>query len=170
MLRANDVHTLVDVRSYPSSRKYPQWNLPEIEAALPPDMGYIWLKALGGRRHTPAGTPSPNGGWRVKAFRDYADYMATASFKEGLDELMEIAGHDRAAIMCAEAVPWRCHRRLITDALLTRGIQVRHIMSATSTKPASITPFAQLRGGELTYPPTVVTEDSAGYLERQADP
>lgn len=152
MLRNFGVDTLVDVRSFPSSRKYPQWNLPRIEEAMPPDMDYLWLRDLGGRRHTPAGTPSPNDGWQVKAFRDYADYMSTDSLKRCLRELLEVAEKSTPAIMCAEAVPWRCHRRLIADALLVKGIPVYNIMSASSIKPASLTPFAQYAHGELTYP------------------
>lgn len=152
-LRRNSVDTLVDVRSFPASRKHPQWNQDAIIAALPADMQYRWIRDLGGRRHTPAGVASPNGGWRVKAFSDYADYMRTPEFHHGLTELMELAQERTPAIMCSEAVPWRCHRRLITDALLARGYDVRHIMSERSTKPASLTPFAAVDGTELTYPP-----------------
>ncbi len=152
MLRANGVTELVDVRSYPSSRKFPQWNQSEIQQALPADIGYHWIKDLGGRRHTPAGTDTPNGGWRVKAFRDYADYMATDAFASGLDELMGIAENSVPAIMCSEAVPWRCHRRLITDALLVAGVEVRDIMSPTSTRSADLTAFATVHGGTITYP------------------
>ena len=117
MLRGQDITCLVDVRSYPSSRAHPQWNQQAVVDALPRDIAYRWIRRLGGRRHTPASVPSPNGAWRVKAFRDYADYLATSEFAEGLRELLEIAEHERQAVMCSEAVPWRCHRRLITDAL-----------------------------------------------------
>lgn len=153
MLRAHGITDLVDVRSFPSSRTFPQWGQEALRAALPPDIAYHWLPRLGGRRHTPAGTPSPNDGWRVKAFSHYADYMATDEFAEGLAELEDLARRGRAAIMCSEAVPWRCHRRLITDALLHDGLAVRHIMSATSTKLAEPTPFAQVDDdGRLVYP------------------
>ncbi|GAA1434989.1 DUF488 domain-containing protein [Streptomyces thermospinosisporus] len=153
MLRRNGVTCLVDVRSYPSSRKFPQWNQEALVDALPPGIRYRWIRALGGRRHTPAGVPSANGAWRVKAFRDYADYMATAEFREGLDELLELAAHERPAIMCSEAVPWRCHRRLITDALIVAGAEVVHIMSPTVTKPAVLNEHARVRDGHLVYPP-----------------
>ncbi|MEU6383540.1 DUF488 domain-containing protein [Streptomyces bauhiniae] len=153
MLRNNGITHLVDVRSFPSSRKFPQWNRQAIEEALPPDIEYRWIPQLGGRRHTPKAVPSPNGAWRVKAFRDYADHMATDEFQQGLGELLELAQHGRPAIMCSEAVPWRCHRRLITDALLTAGADVDHIMSATSTKPASLNENARVEDGRLTYPP-----------------
>jgi uncharacterized protein (DUF488 family) len=121
----------VDVRSFPSSRTFPQWNQDAIQSALPADVSYRWIRDLGGRRHTPASVPSPNGGWRVKAFQAYADYMDTDQFRSGLDELLEVASGSTPAIMCSEAVPWRCHRRLITDALLVAGAKVSHIMSAT---------------------------------------
>ncbi|GHE68091.1 hypothetical protein GCM10014715_22130 [Streptomyces spiralis] len=153
MLRNNGITCLVDVRSYPSSRKFPQWNQPAIIDALPPDIAYRWIPKLGGRRHTPKGVPSENGAWRVKAFRDYADYMATDEFAEGLNELLELAGHERPAIMCSEAVPWRCHRRLITDALIVAGAEVVNIMSPTTTKPAALDKRARVQDGRLTYPP-----------------
>ncbi|MEI3847615.1 MULTISPECIES: DUF488 domain-containing protein [unclassified Microbacterium] len=152
MLRSNGVTQLVDVRSFPSSRKFPQWDRENIQSALPPDIGYQWMRQLGGRRYTPAGVPSPNGAWRVKAFRDYADYMGTDQFHAGVDQLIRLAGHSSPAIMCSEAVPWRCHRRLITDALLVRGVTVSHIMSATATRPAELTPFACVHDGRITYP------------------
>lgn len=152
MLRVNDVTVLVDVRSYPSSRKFPQWNQAAIHAALPADIAYRWLVEVGGRRHTPAGVHSPNGGWRVKAFRDYADYMATPQFRAGLAKLISIANKELPAIMCSEAVPWRCHRRLVTDALLVAGVEVFDIMSITSTRKATMTPFAQVQKGQITYP------------------
>ncbi|MBT3150143.1 DUF488 domain-containing protein [Streptomyces sp. CHD11] len=153
MLRGNGVSCLVDVRSFPSSRKYPQWNRSAVVDALPPDIAYRWIPELGGRRHTPKGVPSVNGGWQVKAFRDYADYMGTEAFTKGLAELRGLARHGRPAIMCSEAVPWRCHRRLITDALIVSGVDVVHIMSGTSAKPAVLTPHARVDNGSLTYPP-----------------
>lgn len=154
MLRSNDVTMLVDVRSYPSSRKFPQWNQDQIKAELPPDIAYRWIRDLGGRRHTPAGVETVNGAWRVKAFRDYADYMATHEFAAGLRELLDVAAHEVPAIMCSEAVPWRCHRRLITDALIVAGTPVYDIMSPTSTRKAALDSKAHVRDGRLTYPPT----------------
>ena len=153
MLRENDVTCLVDVRSFPSSRKFPQWNQSAIIEALPPDIAYRWIPKLGGRRHTPKGVPSPNGAWQVKAFRDYADYMESDEFREGLNELLELAAHERPAIMCSEAVPWRCHRRLITDALIVAGVDVVDITSATTAKPAVLNKNARVEDGHLTYPP-----------------
>jgi uncharacterized protein (DUF488 family) len=152
MLRPHGVTCLVDVRAFPASRKHPQWNQEELRQQLPPGLGYRWIPALGGRRHTPAGTPTPNGGWRVKGFRDYADYMAGSAFHEGLAELLELAHEGVPAIMCSEAVPWRCHRRLITDALLVAGVRVVHLISPTSAEEARMTPFAQVSGAIITYP------------------
>ena len=153
MLRGTDVTHLVDVRRYPSSRKFPQWNQPAIIEALPPDIEYRWLEKLGGRRHTPQGVPSVNGAWQVKAFRDYADYMQGDEFREGLTDLLELSERGRPAIMCSEAVPWRCHRRLITDALIVAGAEVSHIMSATTVEPAVLDKHARVEDGRLSYPP-----------------
>lgn len=116
-------------------------------------IGYRWLPRLGGRRHTPKGVPSENGAWRVKAFRDYADHMAGEEFAEGLDEVLDLAARERVALMCSEAVPWRCHRRLITDALLVAGAEVEHILSETSVRPAALSEHARVTDGRLTYPP-----------------
>ncbi|MDR2987223.1 MAG: DUF488 domain-containing protein [Nocardiopsaceae bacterium] len=153
MLRNSQVTQLVDVRRFPSSRHFPQWNQPAIINALPADIGYRWISQLGGRRHTPKGVPSVNGAWRVKAFRDYADYMDGDEFKEGLNELLELAEHSRPAIMCSEAVPWRCHRRLITDALIVSGIEVSDILSPTNVRPAALNKNAHVEDGHITYPP-----------------
>ncbi|UNN04943.1 MULTISPECIES: DUF488 family protein [Rhodococcus] len=153
MLRTHEITCLVDVRSFPASRKFPQWNKAAIVDALPADIGYRWMPTLGGRRHTPQGTPSVNGAWQVKAFRDYADYMQGPEFQEGLDEVIALSEQQRPVLMCSEAVPWRCHRRLITDALLVSGIEVIHIMSATTAKPAALTEHAHVHDGHLTYPP-----------------
>jgi uncharacterized protein (DUF488 family) len=153
LLRSNGVDMLVDVRAFPSSRKFPQWDRENIQSALPQDIGYEWIPELGGRRHTPAGVQSPNGGWRVKAFRAYADYMATAPFQVGLDRLLRLAFDASPVIMCSEALPWRCHRRLITDALLARGVEVRNIISPQVAELAQLTPFARVDAGRLTYPP-----------------
>lgn len=152
MLRANEVATLVDVRSFPSSRTFPQWNQEAIQQALPADIGYRWIRDLGGRRHTPAGVASLNGSWRVKAFRDYADYMSSEEFSAGLADLLQAADESVPAIMCSEAVPWRCHRRLITDALIVAGVDVFDIMSATSTRRAALEEFAKVQDGLITYP------------------
>ncbi|CAN5269901.1 DUF488 domain-containing protein [soil metagenome] len=135
---------LADVRSIPRSRRVPQFNteiLPHSLAAA--GIEYRWLSALGGRRHRAKGAPpSTNALWRVAAFRNYADYAQTAAFRAGLDELLALASAQRCAIMCAEAVWWRCHRRIVTDYLLTRNVRVEHIMGAGRLTPGTMTPGA----------------------------
>lgn len=136
----------------PRSRHNPQFNLEELAAVLP-DVGiaYVHLALLGGLRRG-LGEHSPNAGWRNASFRAYADYMQTADFAHGLAELHAIAASGPVALMCAEAVPWRCHRSLIADALTIRGVEVREIQSVTRTEVHKLTPFAHVRGLELTYP------------------
>lgn len=113
---------------------------------------YQRLKALGGLRRTPVSVETVNGAWRNKSFRSYADYMQTEEFAEGIDTLLTLASKQTVAIMCAEAVPWRCHRSLIGDALVARGVQVLDIMSRSSTKPHTMTSFAQVEGQRVWYP------------------
>lgn len=151
LLRAHGVTRVVDVRTVPRSRHNPQFNrenLPESLRAA--GIAYVHRPALGGlRRPTP---DSPNTGWRNLSFRGYADYMQTAEFSAAIDELLELAGRDRLALMCAEAVPWRCHRSLIADALLVRGTETGDIASATRMSPHRLTSFAKVRGTSITYP------------------
>jgi uncharacterized protein (DUF488 family) len=152
LLRHYGVATLVDVRTMPRSRHNPQFNLEELAVALPEaGIAYVHLPRLGGLRHG-LGAGSPNVGWRNASFRAYADYMQTADFALGLDELHAFAAQCPAAIMCAEAVPWRCHRSLVADALTVRGVEVREIQSLTRTEVHKLTPFARVRGLEITYP------------------
>ena len=155
LLRENGVDTLVDVRSVPRSRTNPQFNtdaLPEPLAAA--GISYFHLRALGGLRHRPAGAPpSPNGAWRTEAFRNYADYALTPAFRAGLDELCALAAGHRCAIMCAEAVWWRCHRRIVADYLLVRGVAVSHVMGPGKLDQARLTPGAGPRDdGTILYP------------------
>jgi uncharacterized protein (DUF488 family) len=151
LLEAQAVEQLVDVRSIPKSRHVPQFNSDALAASLHESgIEYVHLPSLGGRRH--AKKDSPNTGWRNAAFRGYADYMSTEEFRDGVDRLLELAHQKRTAIMCAEAVPWRCHRSLIGDALLMRGVHVEDIMSLTSRREHELTPFAKVNGGEITYP------------------
>jgi len=155
LLSENDVGLVCDVRSYPRSRRHPQFNA-EI---LPDDLartgiGYVHLKALGGRRgRQDLGWPSLNGLWREDAFRNYADYALTPPFRAALDDLRNRAGEATASIMCAEAVWWRCHRRIITDYLLAAGENVVHIMAPGRTEPARLTEGAVPQGdGAVHYP------------------
>jgi hypothetical protein len=151
LLRAHDVQRLVDVRTVPRSRHNPQFNRDQLSPALhSARIHYSYMPGLGGFRHTQH--DSVNMGWHNASFRGYADYMQTPEFREHLDVLIELAHQERIAAMCAEAVPWRCHRSLIADALSVRGIQVREITSATGTRLHSLTPFAQVQGTQVSYP------------------
>lgn len=151
MLKAHGVKRLVDVRTIPRSRYNPQFNSDALAAALDrAGIAYTHMKELGGLRH--ARKDSPNTGWRNTSFRGYADYMQTAEFQSAMETLLELAGREPIAVMCAEAVPWRCHRSLIADALVVRGYPVEHIMSLDKTQPHSLTPFAKVDGIDLTYP------------------
>jgi uncharacterized protein (DUF488 family) len=141
----------VDVRSVPRSRHTPQFNRPTLSTKLrKAGIAYTHLKKLGGRRHTT--NASVNLGWRNASFRGFADYMQTREFAEGLDRLLHFARSKPTAVMCAEAVPWRCHRSLIGDALLIRGVSVEHIFSASNQRPHKLTSFAKVRGQRITYP------------------
>lgn len=151
LLQAHNIEELVDVRTVPKSRHNPQFGQEELAAALQQaGTGYMHLGKLGGLRHS--SKDSVNLGWQNSSFRGFADYMATPEFQEGLDELKAIAEKKRVAIMCAEAVPWRCHRSLIADALTMQGWQVLHIQSKKTASPHEPTPFLKVQDGKLTYP------------------
>ena len=157
LLRQVDITLLVDVRSIPRSRTTPQFNGDTLPGALAEvGIGYRHLRALGGRRHHRKGTPpSLNTYWRVTAFRNYADYAETDEFRAGLRVLRELAGADRCAVMCAEAVWWRCHRRIITDYLLACDTRVEHIMGPGQVVAATLTPGAIINSERtLRYPST----------------
>lgn len=151
LLKTHGVAQLVDVRSIPKSRHCPQFNVDAMAVWMPAaGLEYVPMKALGGRRYSRKG--SINTGWRNASFRGYADYMATPEFEAALGDLMKIAEDRATAIMCAEAVPWRCHRSLIADALMVRGWQVLEIVSAAPAQPHKLTPFLRVVDGRLTYP------------------
>ena len=153
ILKAYEITLLVDVRTIPRSRHNPQFNQAELERRLREHgMDYIHLKELGGLRH--AIKTSINTGWRNPSFRGYADYMQTGEFQAGIERLMILAQDQRTVIMCSEAVPWRCHRSLIGDALLIRNFDVEDIMSASSARPHKLTPWAKVDGVAITYPET----------------
>lgn len=155
LLRQVDVDLLVDVRSIPWSRATPQFNLDVLPVSLAAEgIGYQHLFALGGRRHHLKGAPpSTNTFWRVLAFRNYADYAETGAFRAGFAELVALAATHCCAIMCAEAVWWRCHRRIITDYLLAYGVPVEHIMALGTVTLATLTPGALVLGDRtLRYP------------------
>lgn len=151
ILRAHNIKRIVDVRSIPRSRHNPQFDQTILRKKLrAAKIGYVHLRKLGGLRH--ARKDSKNMGWRNTSFRGYADYMQTKEFEAGLERIIKLARQKRSAIMCAEAVPWRCHRSLIGDALVVREIRVEDIMSATGLRPHSLTPFARVRKNVITYP------------------
>ena len=152
MLTAHRVTLLVDVRSVPRSRHNPQFNRDTLPEALAGSgVAYEHCAGLGGFR--PARADSPNGGWRNASFRGYADYMQTPEFAHHLAWLMRAAESQRVGVMCAEAVPWRCHRSLIADALLVNGFEVEEIVSATRLQAHRLTPFARVEGHGVVYPP-----------------
>ena len=152
MLQAHGVTQLVDIRSVPWSRHNPQFNRDVLAEALPfRGIDYVNDRALGGFRHTTAA--SPNTGLTSTAFRGFADYMQTKEFRTALEGLVRKARRRRTAIMCAEANPFRCHRRLVADALVARGVRVVHISSATSARPHELSDLAVVRDGRVTYPP-----------------
>jgi uncharacterized protein (DUF488 family) len=151
LLQAHDVKRLVDVRTVPRSRHNPQFNKEVLPATLRvAQIKYTHVPGLGGLRH--ARRDSPNTGWRNASFRGFADYMQTEEFESALEELMEMAAGEQIGLMCAEAVPWRCHRSLIADALLVRGAKVRHIMNRKTCPEHSLTPWAMVKGKQITYP------------------
>ena len=146
----------MDVRRFPSSRRLPWFSRVELERSLQgAAIDYLHLEALGGRRD-PA-PDSPNGGWRVGQFRGYADHMATREFGDAVGRLTDLARERRTAVMCAEAQWWRCHRRLLSDALLVRGCDVLHIDARGRQSPHELTEFALAEGEKLTYPPSQLT-------------
>jgi len=150
LLRSFDIVQLVDIRALPGSNRHPQFNRENLRVVLPPlGIAYTHLPALGGRRRG-LGRESPNQGWRNASFRGYADHMLSTEFETGLSELLALP--QPLAMMCAEAVPWRCHRSLVADALTARQIPVLHITAPSRASPHRLTPFARLEGGKLTYP------------------
>jgi uncharacterized protein (DUF488 family) len=152
LLLRNRIALVADVRSFPHSRTQPQFDLATLPASLHErGLAYRHLPALGGRRVRSRGD-SPNGGWLQAGFRNYADYMGTEAFSAGLAELLAIAQTHQVAYMCAEAVPWRCHRRLISDCLVAKGHEVFDILGDAPARPHRLTPFARKGGPCVIYP------------------
>jgi len=151
LLKTHTVTSLIDVRTVPRSRHNPQFNRDSLQVALEAaGIGYMHVAGLGGFRRTHPG--SVNMGWRNVSFRGFADYMQTEEFAENLADLIERAAQERIALMCAEAVPWRCHRSLIADALVVHGIRVEEIISGARRQVHALTPFAKVNGMTITYP------------------
>jgi uncharacterized protein (DUF488 family) len=151
VLRTHGIERVVDVRTVPRSRHNPQFNRENLASELPKaGISYVHLKELGGLRHPRR--DSVNLGWKNAGFRGFADYMDTPEFEEGLKKLLELASTARSAVMCAEAVPWRCHRSVLADALAVRSVPVEHILSTARTQPHSLTKFARVENHRVTYP------------------
>jgi uncharacterized protein (DUF488 family) len=157
LLHAHSIELLADIRTVPKSRHNPQFNREALAVSLPAaGIAYQSMPGLGGLRHPRK--DSINLAWRNDSFRGYADYMQTTAFENALAQLLDVAAERRTAIMCAEAVPWRCHRSLVADALSARGVEVKHIMSASAANPHKLTPFSQVEGTRVTYPGILPTE------------
>lgn len=151
LLQTHGIQLMVDVRTIPFSRRNPQFHQESLAQSLrEAGLQYRHMPVLGGRRKSRP--DSVNVGWRNQGFRGYADYMQTQEFWDALEELVDIGQQSPSVVMCAEAVPWRCHRSLIADALVIRGWTVQHIISASSLKTHTLTPFAKPEAGRLTYP------------------
>jgi uncharacterized protein (DUF488 family) len=156
VLKTYGIERLADIRTVPRSRHNPQFNDDELASSLTASqLEYVPMQKLGGLRHP--GKDSPNTGWRNKGFRGYADYMQTEEFEAALESLIALSRQKRTAIMCAEAVPWRCHRSLVADALNVRGLPVVELLSESSYRMHKLTPFAQVEGAKITYPPEQAT-------------
>ena len=159
LLRGNGIARVLDVRTVPRSRHNPQFNRDALPASLAAaDIAYAHLAALGGLRHSHA--DSPNTGWHNLSFRGYADYMQSPEFAKAVQQVAELAPVERCVLMCAEAVPWRCHRSMIGDALLVRGILVEDIIGPKQRRPHVLTSFAHVEGTRITYPPLADAEDA----------
>jgi uncharacterized protein (DUF488 family) len=166
ILRAHGIERVIDVRSIPRSRHNPQFNRETLSAKLRgARISYVHLRSLGGLRH--ARRDSPNMGWRNASFRGFADYMQTPEFENGLQRLIKLAKKKKTAIMCAEAVPWRCHRSLIADALTVRGIRAEHIVSGKRVRVHTLIPFGRVRGDRITYP-AFASEDAESPHKQKA--
>jgi uncharacterized protein (DUF488 family) len=162
LLRKHRIKVLTDVRRFPGSRKFPDYNQSNLAASLQEaGIEYQWMEKLGGRRGKSKITSSANLGLRNVSFRNYADYMLSKEFREELKELLKVAARKRTVIMCAEAVFWRCHRRLISDYLITRGITVEHIMPNGDLRPHSLTDGAVIEEEKVSYPEDKTMSDTS---------
>jgi hypothetical protein len=168
LLQRHGVERLVDIRTIPRSRHNPQFNREALAKSVKnAGVDYAHIKELGGLRH-----PRPdslNTGWRNSSFRGYADYMQTSEFAEALHELLALCAEKRCAVMCAEAVPWRCHRSLLADALVARGIRVEHILSESRRDVHKLTPFARIQDGKVVYPKAETNAGCSKPAHRQAE-
>jgi uncharacterized protein (DUF488 family) len=167
LLAAHRVNRLIDIRTIPRSRHNPQFSRDRLSAALRrAGIRYTHMAGLGGLRHPRP--DSANSGWRNAGFRGYADYMETAAFRKSLERCIDLAHGEQIVLMCAEAVPWRCHRSLVADALLVRGVAVSEITSGIRARSHSLTPWAEVMGLTITYPGAPGSQESpAGQRARR---
>lgn len=166
LLKAHGVQRVVDVRTMPRSRFNPQFDISQLPALLEgARLHYTHLPGLGGLRRPLR--DSPNLGWRHKSFRGYADYMQSPAFASSLERCLQLASAERIVLMCAEAVPWRCHRSLIADALVVRGVDVLEIASDSRVRAHHLTPFARVEGTQVTYPAAPLADGIQGELYEQ---
>ncbi len=158
LLQGVKIEAVADVRRFPASRRHPQFSGPAMLAALAEvGIAYHHFEALGGRRHSSA-ADSPNTAWRVAAFNAYADHTASGEFQTAVSELESLAAERRTAVMCAEALPWQCHRRVLADVLIARGWQVFDIFPGGKVQPHALTEFARVEGERVTYPGIFASE------------
>lgn len=153
LLNQHGIEALADIRRFPGSKRLPHFSRESLAAALPKaGLEYHWFEALGGRRSKEKNASSNNLGLRNESFRNYADYMLTPQFQEAVEQLLEIGHRRRTAFMCAEGLFWQCHRRLVCDFLLTKGIKVEHIMPSGELRSHTLTEGAKIDNGKLSYP------------------
>jgi uncharacterized protein (DUF488 family) len=153
LLKEHEIGLVADVRRYPSSRKFPHFNRPVLSGLLAAEnVDYLWLEPLGGRRHMDKDSKSVNVGLKSNGFRNYADYMVTEEFRRAVDELLTTAARSRTAIMCAEKLYWKCHRRLLSDYLVSQGVEVIHIMESGKTSEHELTQGATITKTGVIYP------------------
>lgn len=153
LLGQHEIEALVDIRRFPGSRKHPHFNRDNLATAVQKaGMEYLWLEALGGRRKKGDNSSPVNLGLQNSGFQNYADYMLTKEFREGATRLLEVARRKRTALMCAEGLFWRCHRRLVSDFLVANGVTVEHIMPNGELRPHKLTEGAKVEEGKITYP------------------
>ena len=154
LLAQHQIELVADIRRFPGSRRFPHFNRDSLASSLPEvNVGYLWIEALGGRRRKRDSVASVNLGLRNESFRNYADYMPTDEFRQGVGQLLQEAQRRRTAFMCSEGLFWRCHRRLVSDYLLAKDIAVRHIMPSGELRPHPLTSGVRIDQGEVTYPP-----------------
>ena len=173
LLNEFGIDLVADIRRYPSSRKFPHFNRPALcERLAAEGIDYLWLEALGGRRHGGKNQTSPNLGLKSPGFRHYADYMATEDFRSAVQRLLSAAGESRAAVMCAEKFYWKCHRRILSDYLVSQGIEVIHIIGPGESSSHKLSPDAVATQAGVIYPAPEQMDDQKSLfdLDTQADP